>query len=292
MKRLVVIAGASEAAYSKLSERKDDFVRPDETLVPACIGMNSNLTGQQLAERAGTRIFDSLIFRPDYRYTDATVTTLLFSIPSEVAIPFKQWMAFTYTVEIQFDARLVKVSNSQAIELVRACQASLSHSRRALSAIRDEVQQRDSQTPLLLPLRNFRFAMLGDFILSLPHTLQQGEDHHKRLKTEISRLMNSLTVDKEARSTVFIDDRNVHFRAPGKAGPRHGSPSLASPHIKLCFLSGHFRLGAAFHCRFHYDCTRNGGQKLEGTFFDCHGGWAKWIGNPHLNISPNDFVRA
>src|SRR2546423_1605167 len=135
MRRCVVIAGVSQAAFNALLERSDAFVHPDELLIPACIGSPSMVTGQELAERAATRIFESLSFRSDIRYTEATIITLLFSTPPEIAISFRQWMAFAYTVEIRFDARLQKVSNSKALDLVRACQRALSQSRRAVNAI-------------------------------------------------------------------------------------------------------------------------------------------------------------
>src|SRR5438132_1938600 len=98
-------------------------------------------------------------------------------MPDEITISFRQWMTFAYTVEIHFDARLPKVSRSKALELVQACHSLLPQSRRAVGAIQGEVQDRDSQTPLLLPLYNFNFNPLANFILSLPQTLQQEKDH-------------------------------------------------------------------------------------------------------------------
>ena len=292
MNRFLVIAGVSPAVYASLVERRDTFVSPDVILIPACIGANSALTGQELAERVATQTYDRMTFRSDVRYAEGTIIALFFSNPPEIAIPFRQWMTFAYTVEIELEGRLEKVSGSKALEFVRACQACLPQSRRAVKAIQDEVQGRDSQTPLLLPLRNFSFNTLCDFILSLPRTLHQVDDHHKKLKSEVGMLSSKLTVKKEMRNTVFVDDRNIHFRAPGKAGARHGSPAMSHPHTKLCFLCGHFRLGAAYHSQFHYDCTKDLGEKLVGEFFDCHAGRAKWSGHPHLNIAPNDFVRA
>ena len=32
--------------------------------------------------------------------------------------------------------------------------------------------------------------------------------------------------------------------------------------------------------------------RLDGQFSDCHGGKERYTGSPHLNIAPDDFVRA
>lgn len=181
--------------------------------------------------------------------------------------------------------------------VVRLAEAAAS-AKRAIEALSKEANERANKTPLLLPMKNFRSAILeeraralgaavgaaldpeaavrefaADFELTHPSTAEEPEGHRRK------------------RSFGFTDDRGIFFRSPGR--DRHAFARIApgGEHPPACLLSGRRRLGAPYDPAFHYDCSRAGGATLDGAFHGCHEPPSPRSGNRHLNIAPNDFVR-
>jgi hypothetical protein len=183
-------------------------------------------------------------------------------------------------------------SKSQAARVVGFIQSELSRVRRLLGALKKELQERDSKTPLLLPLRNFDSTSLNNFLVRIQELRTDETDYTPVVRKMVDRLVeDSLDVRSEDKRTAFIGTRSIAFLAPAKAGPRHGSAqSVKPPHNPICLIDGHFRLGVRYDARFHYDCSISN-RRISGQFSNCHD--AREVVSPraYLNIAPNDFLR-
>lgn len=183
------------------------------------------------------------------------------------------------------------ISTNQLISLLTSTTKAV---KPALEAIRKEVVERSNKTPLLLPIRNFKSRYLTNKLQQLQNNLSSCEEHTEKIREYIHEIeqVHPIHCDDRNKSRFFIDEREVWFRAPGR--DRHAFSRPKKGHLDTCILSGYRRLGVAYDPAFHYDCTNKFGKgKLKGEFFTCHGDLAKSMeGNPHLNIAPNDFVRA
>jgi hypothetical protein len=175
--------------------------------------------------------------------------------------------------------------------LVRQLMSELRHARKLLQVIKKEVQERDTRTPVLLPVRNFASAELIDLLVAIQQLRPVEPDYGAAFRALIveaeNRGLRSVSV---GRSSYFENSREIRFSGPSKAGARHGRPSFVPPHIPACLVSGYVRLGARYDERFHYDCEhRRGG--ITGDFEDCHGAEVRVPPCSHVNIAPNDHVR-
>ena len=186
----------------------------------------------------------------------------------------------------------VRESGNRLVELLRA---STTRARFILDALRKEVSERESRTPLLLPLRNFRSEVLREKLLQLQSSLREraSKENVVSLIAEVAKQFEQTHPLKQTDSSnrkCFIDDKNVQFHTPGTAA--HGLARPSDQHAVECFLGAYRRFGAPFRSAFHYDCQKHGAGNLRGHFYTCHGTDAcQMEGDPHLNIAPNDFVR-
>ena len=160
--------------------------------------------------------------------------------------------------------------------------------------IREEVQEKDSRTPLLLPLENFGSKHVRESVQGLPYSIgiQDRGSIDADFESYVGKLQMSARLEAGARRTSFTDERGLRFETLQKAGSRHGGLiSAKTPHNAVCFLKGHLRLGVPFHSAFHYDVTGRDGARVHKEMPDCHGHMEMRTGNPHVNIYPNDFIR-
>lgn len=181
----------------------------------------------------------------------------------------------------------IAISGNRLVDLLADAARS---ARNVLPPLKKELTQKSNRTPLLLPVRNFKSSLYGDALIQLQDELAAGKEVHEAvsdLSASIAKRHGPRVVGKRPRPC-FIDDRRVEWHAPGKA--RHAFARPEGGHPDDCFLAGARRLGAPYDRAFHYDC-RKGRGKLKEVFGRCHFDDKLWIGDPHLNISPNDDIR-
>ena len=159
---------------------------------------------------------------------------------------------------------------------------------RAVDAISTELRTRLRRTPLLLPIRNFSSKYLSGTIERLSVEILLADKPHERLKQACSEIETNHPYSKSSGKKGFLDQREIFFGSPGrdlhaKVWKTHGN------HNALCTLNSLFRLGGPIEKGFHYDCCRGSG--LDGRFPNCHDSVDAYVGSPHLNIAPNDFIR-
>ncbi|MNS08993.1 hypothetical protein D3C72_404620 [compost metagenome] len=160
---------------------------------------------------------------------------------------------------------------------------------RAIRAVASEAAARRNRSPILLPLRSFASDQFRSSIERLSAELLDAERPSDRIWQACDEIEAVHPFNPKGVKG-FLDDANVIFRSPGR--DLHGQvwDQPGEGHAESCSLNGRFRLGGPIATGFHYDCMRL--SKLEGDFSNCHGKVATYEGRPHLNIAPNDFVRA
>ncbi len=161
----------------------------------------------------------------------------------------------------------------------------------ALKTLTKEVRDRSNRTPLLLPVRNFHSKILVEMLQTIQRDTPGSPSPDSFLRDVMADFENAHRAEHaDDHLYQFRDDRSIAFKAPGRACHAFARPSWAHP--DTCILSGRRRLGAPYNRAFHYDCLKKQGHPLKGAFFGCHEASAERCGDPHLNIAPNDFVRA
>ena len=170
---------------------------------------------------------------------------------------------------------------SEAIEAIRGA-------KRLLAVIAEEVSNRDNKTCLLLPPKNLGSPSEA-VIRCVQKAASEGRDPDG-FRMGIEALAKSLRTDGQGSRTYFIGKQGLVFRAPSKAGARHGYAPMwgESDHRVRCVLRGRLRFGVPFDPRFHYDCDVNH-RKLT-VLPSCHKAVSR-SGRRHVNIAPNDNVR-
>ncbi|WP_157660549.1 hypothetical protein [Burkholderia ubonensis] len=176
-------------------------------------------------------------------------------------------------------------------ELVEKLSKATAQARTILRVLRDQVVSQASNTPLLLPLRNFRSKFSVNLLMRLQNDLASSPEPLEPLRDYINSFVQAHPRRRPngAKRDIFVDDRNVEFNPPGN--DRHGFARAGGNHPSRCVLSGKRRLGAPYDPLFHYDCTKGTPKNLKANFFGCHEDETEKEGKPHLNISPNDHVR-
>lgn len=181
--------------------------------------------------------------------------------------------------------------NRSANELIDLLRTATNRAKAALSHLGDELVSRSNSTPLLLPLKNFSSSTVVDELRRLHEQIAAADNHDELIQGAVNRIKKAHPFDRvgESQKRVYMDDREVVYASPGR--DRHAFARPGNGHSAECVLSGKRRLGAPYDHAFHYDCTKESQSQLRGSFFGCHDPAAERVGNPHLNIAPNDFVR-
>lgn len=177
-----------------------------------------------------------------------------------------------------------RAANQMLTELAAAAHPLL----RAVKAISTELEARLKRTPLLLPIRNFSSACLGEALGRLSTEILHSHPPQERLKQACAEIEAEHPFRGGAGKKGFVDLQAILFGSPGR--DLHGRVwETHGEHNALCTLNGLFRLGGPIARGFHYDCVRP--PRLAGDFPNCHDCVGPYVGKPHLNIAPNDFVR-
>ena len=174
-------------------------------------------------------------------------------------------------------------------DLIKEQRRAIKKARILLSAIAEEVTNRDNKTCLLLPQKNFgRDAeKVFDCIYQASSKGEGKEEFERRL----NRTFRSLRTVRQDSRTYMVGKNRLVFRSPGKAGARHGlAPTWEDPHhVPSCVIRGRVRFGVAYDPKFHYDCDIHKGS--DRRFSTCHGLKRVDRSRNHVNIAPNDNVR-
>lgn len=163
--------------------------------------------------------------------------------------------------------------------------------RRVIPTLKKELTERDSRTPWLLPLKNFRSKIFVQRLRAMHEALQNGAEVDSLLRELRAEFEHNHPPQRPGTSDrpCFVDDAGIEFHPPGKA--RHAfARGIPGEHPPSCFVSARRRLGAPYDRAFHYDCAKGDGV-LRAILSSCHTGAEKRVGSPHINIAPNDFVR-
>ena len=189
------------------------------------------------------------------------------------------------TVELHTSNQRNNVLN----DLVERGKRTIERSQKLLSAIAEEVTNRDNRTCLLLPPKNFGKGM-GRVRQCVNGAALDGveiEEFNKRVKA----VENTLPKQKKGNRRYFVGAKGLIFESPTKAGPRHGQvPDWGSKcHDASCIVRGKIRFGISYDQNFHYDCDLPKGRGR--SFPSCHGVKKLERGRGHANIAPNDNVR-
>jgi len=160
----------------------------------------------------------------------------------------------------------------------------------------EELVQYARQTAVLLPPRNFmldrengiwtRFRSLGFEVAQWKSFISETRKSGK----------NSLISRKKVgRKLVYVDYRGRAF-VPAKPTQLHGSVHPTKKEIEsrvlVNILCGLYRLGMPIEIGFHFDVQKLNGKNFNGEkFYSCEIGDVR-ISGSHVNVSPNDFIRA
>lgn len=193
-------------------------------------------------------------------------------------------------VEWELNAATPTASRASRNELVARLRNACVAARNALKPLSKELREKDNRTPLLLPLRNFRSPTLVGELTALHETLSRGGQAEAAIAaaTQAVNRRHPPQQIKGKPRRCYVDRRRVQFHAPGSA--RHAYARPRGQHPDICILAGSRRFGAPFDRAFHYDCSK-GERNLKGRFTCCHASETTWTGDPHLNISPSDYIR-
>lgn len=168
----------------------------------------------------------------------------------------------------------------------------------AIKATKTEAASRASRSPMLLPRRNFASPDLDRLLENLSLHLANSAQPAVSLRgycEDFEARHGYARIPSQRHQRCFTNDRRIEFRAPGRA--LHGVARIeyvSAGHSFPCFLNGRLRLGAPLTEGFHYDCHNGLDPKgsLSGMFPTCHEESREFRGRPHLNIAPNDYIRA
>ena len=175
-------------------------------------------------------------------------------------------------------------------DLIREGRRAIGHARELLSAVAEEVTNRDNKTCLLLPPRNFG-GQIGA-VFDAVHNVSLAGDGSEEFKKRLRGVSRSLRTERIDGRKYFMGHRGLVFKSPGKAGARHGlAPDWDAPggHDSSCVIQGRLRFGVSYDPKFHYDCAipKDG----DRSFPSCHGTERVPRGRSHVNIAPNDNIR-
>lgn len=302
---IVVVAGLPAAHFNRIQQR-----------APTIFGAGHIFISSPLRPGADG------IYTPNTDHGDALIATLTKRVEMEPKIrehgcgvlvlatpgintdaivdqmaPFSIVRVAELPLSVKTLGRQGEMSANQIADTLRRAAAPLI---RAVNAMSTELKARLNRTPLLLPLRNFDGPIVSATILELSRSLSLEEKPSAAIENACNAIeaVYPFAKVKGEATRCFMDDRKIQFRLPARA--HHGiAVTSSAPHNPSCYLNGGFRLGGCYDPGFHYDCRnpRTSGKRkharpLTGTFFDCHGDNGRYKGKPHLNIAPNDFVRA
>jgi hypothetical protein len=279
MKRVVIVCNAPLGLKEGLERFRDRFLDPNDHL--------TTMGGTELSLIA-TKIKTAYIANAgqlqDY---DALAVVFVVNLSDDDIDSFRLEMPGVLFVGVPF--KVPRAHNKDYIGFVGLLRHETVRAVKLARALKKEFKERDSRTPLLLPVQNFKSKALEKLLVDVQKLRPSEPDYDLPLKKLISS--GGLQSTRESKKKTFFENRNsVRFYGPSKAGARHGGPSGNPPHDERCLVNGYFRLGARYDIFFHYDCQYENGP-IGGQFPNCHDKMESVALHTHVNIAPSDAIR-
>lgn len=287
----IIISGLPHGLVEQAIKRSNQFLGDGEVLRGCPLGSSPDAMASEIVD-ASMQLFK---YDDSARYGAPPLVNLFFDLGATGMRDSVQKLTFLYTVvcsELSFadlEYRGRRFGPKTVDRVVSICRRELGAARRGLRSLAKEIQEKDSSTPLLLPVRNFSSKLLRGRLTQVLLDVHVSAEPDVTVSQTAKDLSQAFSARNENKQWVYRDERGLDFRAPSKSGPRHGKPNAQPPHTDLCYLSGHLRLGVPFHCRFHYDCNKGG--SISGQFASCHEAAEIVRPQSHLNIAPSDNIR-
>jgi hypothetical protein len=181
-----------------------------------------------------------------------------------------------------------RVANDYATEAVKAA----SSLRKAVRAMTGEFQTRLRRTPLLLPVRHFGTPDVRGLLTETTVAARNADNPTEAILEACRRFEAQFPFTRTGKKKGgFSSRKGVRFESPARDG-FHGkrASKKSAPHDEGCFLNSRVRLGGFFADGFHFDCSVPNAI-YSGRFSNCHNKENAYVGRPHLNVYPNDFIR-
>lgn len=278
MKRIVLICNASIGIKEALERFRDRFLGKADYL---------SVSRETTIEQISAKIFGAYVSQNPIADYDTCAVVFIINGTDDVLDSLR--MQFPGAIVLRAPFRFERAYRKQYLQFISFLQRELVHVRKLVSALRKEFRERDSRTPLLLPVRNFRSRKLNELLLEIQKLRPPEDDYDVPLRSLVDAKGLS-SVRETKKRTFFENQSSIRFYGPSKAGARHGIPVYQPPHKFGCIVNAYFRLGARYDVAFHYDCQLADG-RISGRFPNCHDGEDICSSKTHLNISPNDFIR-
>lgn len=93
---------------------------------------------------------------------------------------------FPGVVFLKAPFRFERAHRRQYFQFISFLQRELVHARRLFVALQREVKERDSRTPLLLPVRNFSSPILNELLVEVQKLRPKEQDYDVALRTLIN----------------------------------------------------------------------------------------------------------
>ncbi|WP_375763090.1 hypothetical protein ACE10X_27235 [Bradyrhizobium sp. Pha-3] len=278
MKRVVIVCNAPHGLKEGLERHRGMFLdKADHLTTIAASDTHSIATKINLAYIANaevTKDYEAFALVLVVNASDDQVDQLRLRMPGPLFMPI------AFAVDRPHNKDFLDLARQLRIEVFRAGKLA--------RALKKEFQERDSRTPLLLPVRNFKSKDLERLLLEVQRLTTDG-DYDAPLKKLLAS--GNIQASRESHKKTFFENGNaIRFYGPSKAGARHGGPSGKPPHDERCLVNGYFRLGARYDTTFHYDCQYETGH-IKGEFPNCHDGDQSFQARTHINIAPSDALR-
>jgi hypothetical protein len=228
----------------------------------------------------------------------------LFYVPaSDDHLLLKAFDYFIFPVPLReladFD-ELGRQKRHDRISCERAVSAALDlYTRELVTLIQPRIEGNRSTEQLLLPPQNFhlRHQVIGSFFLELTRRTRSWGDadlaevasevfEHEQLPRFL-RPQERLAMFRDARNVIFPRARatQLHWRLP-ELGPN------SEVGLFQDFLRSTYRFGAPLLDGFHHDAQLEWGNEFDRMPFDCSREGRIEVSGRHVNIYPNDFIRA
>jgi hypothetical protein len=293
MAEAVIIAGVSNPLFDELKKVSSKKLSPNGEVFMKPAGLFPNGFKISQTQEYISEVYDYLIDKPEREPVSILLIYVDFRNPSSSQFA-EQFFPFALASTIPPHPDLTNLGTPQRGAVLNGhIQLVLDAIVRTRSAA-DRVKHKLANKvliPILLPVLNFRSAVLRQELQGLFSGMTTSADPQATLEAAIRRVLLAHPRERppESQQTALTDGR-LFFKSPGRE--RHGWPRFrrGDDHAKRCLLGSRSRLGAPFEYTMHFDCVPYRGS-LARSFPNCHEVETAPGVHTHVNISPGDWVR-
>lgn len=193
--------------------------------------------------------------------------------------------------------------NLAAKSLYKTLKKTVDGLEKQLRVLKDEIHERKTKTPLLLPFDNFDETGL-ELLCSEIQSIPLDEDCKRSLSKIVSNFEKSFPKKRipkhilknipkskwhaqETKIERFCNPNSLYFRTPGSFEEHGKARSALGDHFPNCWPRSVLRFGVPYSNGFHYDCVA---KNLKKDWTSCHNQLFR-TSKTYLNIAPNDNIR-